>query len=696
MKKLWNDKIFDVNLNNTFLSKDLLNKYLNKFWLDIVMNINDNEHILFIPRLILIDNQYISLSKLLKINKDNKDEIISFLNDLMDLSNEAYTNIPIKSIIFSYGIRKGKIISEFSNKTLDGAIKYQVYYKNKLPIPSLPLGYGKLISKNDKFYLFSSPLNKNTFINLIQEKEDGYLVNSITYIKNDNILFIWKDKILSDNKFIRFIGKSTIHSEDGEANLTKIERKTTGMTNKVLPKNNSVSNKFLTMDIETVLINNNHVPYLLCWFDGTKSYSYFLGEYFKKGEILLELENSYLNNYINLMIKDAMEDINRKKYKNYKIYLHNFAKFDGMFLIKYLAQLGYCKPVIHKGKLISCKFNLLNNKQSVTFLDSYLLIPASLRDLCKSFDVIEGKGIFPFLLNNINYLGFVPEYQYFDKNSVSLEECNIYKSQFGYKLWSFRDESIKYCSLDCISLYKVLVKFNELIFNKFSLNITKYPTLPSLAFGIFRTHFLIKKEDINKDKEGNLIKTPSKIHMLSGKIAEDIRNGYTGGAVDMYIPNNNPGDLVYGYDVNALYPYVMMNKKMPIGAPTYFEGNIIKTDPNVLGFFYCKIIAPDNLLHPILQIHVKTNEGVRTIAPTGTWEGIYFSEELINALKFGYKFEVLWGYTFKSAYVFKDSDLGLVSVALANLFNLAFIAISLKTSSSPGNIKCGASGIFDP
>lgn len=33
------------------------------------------------------------------------------------------------------------------------------------------------------------------------------------------------------------------------------------------------------------------------------------------------------------MINDAMLDICKKKYKNYRIYLHNFSKFDGYFLI---------------------------------------------------------------------------------------------------------------------------------------------------------------------------------------------------------------------------------------------------------------------------------------------------------------------------------------------------------------------------
>lgn len=38
----------------------------------------------------------------------------------------------------------------------------------------------------------------------------------------------------------------------------------------------------------------------------------------------------------------------------------------------------------------------------------------------------------------------------------------------------------------------------------------------------------------------------------------------------MYIPTNDNNELVYGYDVNSLYPYVMANFPMPVGNKTYF------------------------------------------------------------------------------------------------------------------------------
>jgi len=169
--------------------------------------------------------------------------------------------------------------------------------------------------------------------------------------------------------------------------------------------------------------------------------------------------------------------------------------------------------------------------------------------------------------------------------------------------------------------------FNKLIFDKFKLNINKYPTLSSLSFGIFLTKYL------------NNLKIS--IPMLSGQINKDIRLSYTGGSTDMFIPHNLDNELVYGYDINSLYPSVMQNKNLPIGKPTYFEGDIRKYNPEAYGFFYCKVETPINLIHPIIQLHVKTKSGLRTISPLGTFESMFFSEEMDNAIKLGYNFKIL-------------------------------------------------------
>lgn len=301
-----------------------------------------------------------------------------------------------------------------------------------------------------------------------------------------------------------------------------------------------------------------------------------------------------------------------------------------------MVKLGNVTPIIHHDKIISIGFKFKD--YNITFKDSLQMLIISLRKLGKTFGVITQKSIFPYTFvneNNLNYIGTIPDFKYFD--NITIDEYNKYKANFNNN-WSLRDEAIKYCEDDVISLYQIVSKFNGMIFELFNINIHKYPTLSSLAFAIFRTHFL----------------SNDTIPQLSGQIDKDIRLSYTGGAVDMYIPYNKKGVQLKGYDVNSLYPSRMRECDMPVGIPIYFEGDIRAIDPNAFGFFYCEIIAPDDLEHPILQTHIKTSGGLRTIAPIGTWKDMMFSEELDKALKYGYKINVLWGYKFERKIIFKD------------------------------------------
>nr|WRO45312.1 hypothetical protein [Russula virescens] len=314
------------------------------------------------------------------------------------------------------------------------------------------------------------------------------------------------------------------------------------------------------------------------------------------------------------------------------------AKFDIIFLLKHLVKLGDVKPIIHNGRIISINLNYGKDLEyRLQFKDNYLILLASLAKLTKGFGVDTQKSIFPFLFvneNNLNYIGQVPDFKDFG-NKISKSDYQDYISKFNNK-WNLRNELVKYCKIDCISLYQVIFKFSKLIFSLFGKNIHKYPTLPSLAFAIFRTNFM-------EDKS---------IPQLSGKISNDIRQSYTGGSVDMFLPKSVK--KIYCYDVNSLYPSIMKECDMPVGNAIFFEGNIRTIDPNAFGFFYCEIIAPDKIKHPIIQTHVKINNMIRTISPIGTWEGMIFSEEMDNAIKYGYKFNILWGYKFERKNIFRE------------------------------------------
>ena len=275
------------------------------------------------------------------------------------------------------------------------------------------------------------------------------------------------------------------------------------------------------MDIETSQNNEGKlIPYLLCWFDGTERKSYWIQDY----------SNFYT------LLKTVMQDLCIKKYENYKIYLHNFSKFDGIFILKALINIenSLVDTIIHKGKLISIQFYF--NDHIIHFRDSYLLLPSYLSKLCNSFNTKVIKTIFPVLFKDINYKGSVPEFKWFPE--INIWEYEDYRIKFIDNIWDFKKEAINYCFNDCISLYQNLISFNYLIFNRFNLNINSYPTFPSLSFGLFRSNYL--KQDF-------------KIPGLSGKIFNDFKIGYTGGSVDMYIPsfNSNKTDKrLRCYDVN--------------------------------------------------------------------------------------------------------------------------------------------------
>jgi hypothetical protein len=132
------------------------------------------------------------------------------------------------------------------------------------------------------------------------------------------------------------------------------------------------------------------------------------------------------------------------------------------------------------------------------------------------------------------------------------------------------------------------------------LNVHRFPTSPSLAFGLYKSHYL----------------TENLIPKITGHMYLDIRKGYTGGKTDMFIPY---GENVHGYDVNSLYPSQMLAQDMPVGKPIFFEGDVIRRNPNKnhFGFFNVIVTAPEGLDIPVLQTKVNTSSGFRTVAPLG-------------------------------------------------------------------------------
>lgn len=437
----------------------------------------------------------------------------------------------------------------------------------------------------------------------------------------------WTDTTVSEVCFKREIQKSTIYFMDGEVILRKQVLPAKPFS--IVKLDKCISNFFITMDIETININGKLTPCTICATNGSQTISSFANSV--NGQ--KELFSNFMNKLLKLM---------PSKSKRMIVYAHNLSGFDGIFLMKHLLSYGMIDPLLFNGRIMSITLKLAGGK-TILFKDSYLLIPSSLRKLCNIFKVLNPKTLFPFKLNDIFYKGALPAMHYWD---TTLDEYESLIKKFTFKTWSFKSESIRYCIIDCLALHQVLTKFNEYIFEHFSLNVHNTLTLPALAMRIFKSSFM----------------PDNTLFQISGDVEKAIRESYSGGSVDVFIPHNKIGTWslskiwrkLYYYDVNGLYPFIMATKLLPIGVPTAFEGDIRAFEPNAFGLFYVKITSPDYLEHPILQRRIKTKDGIRTIAGLGCWEGWVCSAEMDRCIDLGYKFEIVRGYTFEVGDIFKS------------------------------------------
>jgi len=643
-----NIKTYPIS-NNLILTNEILGSFINNFWSDIFTNfwndifssIKDNKHLLLMVKVQFSESElgYRTLGDLRRVNYSDKQLFIEYLINRIGYLNESYTTLPASKITFSYIIKDG--LATDKDRTLlqdlsDKSPTTHRFNNMNLPISMNPTDYGIIMVDNyihvneQSIHRFKVVSGNRSY--LIDVSNDG-LINNVTI--QGAVDLKWVDTEISSGVFKREIGKSVIYFMGGERVLSKKMLNAKPFNNQSVDK--VLNSNFIAMDIETVKLDNNKLsPYLICAYNGTDYITSYANESLDQNTLF----DSFINQLLTIFTKDSNTLV---------VYAHNFASFDGIFIFKHLIRYGKVESLVRDGKLFSLKMTLnikgYKNK-TIHFKDSYLLLPLGLRALSKAFGVKSIKSYFPFNLTNIFYIEVFPQFEYW--TGITLSEYDTLAAEFLKKSWNFKDEAIKYCKLDCQSLHEILVIFNELIFSHFKFNIHIPLTLPALAMSIYRSLFMPKNT----------------IYQLGGNVERDIRQSYTGGAVDVYIPHNRLSGFfnniktmftkLFYYDVNSLYPFIMANTPMPVGKPVAFKGNIRNVDPYAFGFFYCKITSPEYLEHPILQRRIKTNEGLRTIAGLGTWEGWIFSGEMDNAMRFGYQFEIKNGYQFEKGYIFKD------------------------------------------
>ena len=280
--------------------------------------------------------------------------------------------------------------------------------------------------------------------------------------------------------------------------------------------------------------------------------------------------SDYVKTENNVVIGTSIDDFMMwcEKEANHKVYFHNL-KFDGEFIINWLLRNGFEyveDPKDRKSKtftaLISDKglwysievFFKVNkrNVNKITFQDSLKLIPLSVDEIAKSFDLPIQK----LHLNYDCHNGMPPGTPLTDheKNYIQNDVRIVAHAIDYFYSQGLTKMTIGSCALD---EYKKLVSKNA--FNRY------YPT---------------------------------------PKYDEDVRQSYRGGFT--YLNPKYSGKTIKKglvLDVNSLYPSVMYYDYLPYGTPIFFNGQYEEDDiyPLFVQMFRCKFRIKKNKI-PTIQI----------------------------------------------------------------------------------------------
>lgn len=367
--------------------------------------------------------------------------------------------------------------------------------------------------------------------------------------------------------------------------------------------------KIGTLDIETLTnADGSLYPYIITYYDGVKFQSYH-------GNDCVDKMVDYL-----MTISDFT-----------RIYVHNGAKFDYLFLLKAAFSRRYSPRIMHRDKTM-ITFTLGNSP--IIFCDSYRLLMCSLKSASKAFNVPLSK------------------------------ECPFHEL---YNLESFNDssklqEAIHYNQDDCYALYHIMVKFNDLLkLHNLSLNLGN--TISSLAYSGFKYLYATSlKGKLNTNS----------LRSLDSETYEFIKKSYLGGIVDVFqrlkvdteyfssskegraflksIPSETylkEGNRIKYFDLVSSYPSSMVGN-MPIGDPIKFNpSNKIPIKDLPIGFYDVSFKVPNGAA----GIFFHRFNG-KILSKIGDHNLIMTSEEL----KYYYSINEIVDIRINSGYVYESSS----------------------------------------
>jgi hypothetical protein len=127
-----------------------------------------------------------------------------------------------------------------------------------------PSDFGSILktikTENSTFFFIQNELDQTITL----EQFENY--NLVTMASKGTILISFKDEFINNNEFIRIIDNKKYYFKDNLKVLFLKELKNKFISK--IKKSDDLTNKFLTLDIETFIKNGELIPYLICIYDG--------------------------------------------------------------------------------------------------------------------------------------------------------------------------------------------------------------------------------------------------------------------------------------------------------------------------------------------------------------------------------------------------------------------------------------------
>ena len=376
-------------LNNNILTEKDIKLAINGFMNTIFNELPNNQYLLIIFKIKTEDKLHRTISTVQRINKLDKYELLSVFNEYWILKSNNYVQFSITEIHFNYKFidNSFKITSSKINRPENLTYNPKLLKCGSFNFPQtmdlFQWGGVQFILDNKEAIAYKHHSSAQYHV-----KFDKHTM-IVKYVLNNKPLITFRDELLDINNLGTF--KRTIKNQIFQFVDTQLISKEKLYKFPIIKKLSGkpfLINKFITMDLETINVNGKLIPYVIAHYVGTSSQTFYVTDYRDHKDMLIAC------------IKSLMQ----RKYNGYKVYLHNFSNFDGIFLFNILNELSNdIKPIINDGNFINIIFKYNNGKYKLYFRDSFLMLPSSLRKLAKSF-YVEEKSIFPYRFVNIDNL----------------------------------------------------------------------------------------------------------------------------------------------------------------------------------------------------------------------------------------------------------------------------------------------------